>query len=145
MHRHWEVSLNLSSLLHFHVKQFAIGKVGVEKIMVSLTRNDYEPDICFYRKEIADTFTPKQLLFPAPDFIVEILSDSIVKYDRGIKKTDYAAHGVAEYWIVDPEAKTIEQYILDNKTFTLKNIMGKEGNLLSEAVKGFMVEWGQIF
>ncbi|MEY4539280.1 MAG: hypothetical protein RLZZ306_1037, partial [Bacteroidota bacterium] len=28
-----------------------LGFVGIEKIMITLTRNDYEPDICFFKKE----------------------------------------------------------------------------------------------
>ena len=49
---------------------------------------------------------------PAPDFIAEILSDSTASVDRGVKFQDYAAHGVGEYWIVDPVQQTIEQYRL---------------------------------
>ena len=35
------------------------------------------------------------------DFVVEVLYPSTTGYDRGIKKVDYALHGVAEYWIID--------------------------------------------
>ncbi len=45
-----------------------------------------------------------QSKFPAPDLIVEVLSESTEANDRGIKFEDYAAHGVVEYWIVDPMA-----------------------------------------
>lgn len=50
--------------------------------------------------------------FPAPDFIVEVLSDSTEKNDRGIKFEDYADHGVEEYWIIDPTTEVLEQYRL---------------------------------
>lgn len=40
--RHWEVSMHLSSLLHSYVYKNKLGKVGVEKVMVRLTRNDYD-------------------------------------------------------------------------------------------------------
>ncbi len=56
--------------------------------------------------------TDDQLLFPAPDFIVEILSKGTASVDKGVKKTDYAAHGVREYWIIDPIRQRIGQYIL---------------------------------
>ena len=32
--------------------------------------------------------------------------------DRGVKMEDYAAHGVGEYWIVDADKRSIEQYLL---------------------------------
>ena len=44
------------------------------------------------------------------------LSKSTVGQDRGAKKTRYEKLGVAEYWVVDPEAKQIEQYVLDPAT-----------------------------
>jgi Uma2 family endonuclease len=89
-----------------------LGLVGTEKVMITLTRNDYEPDIVFFSSEKAGAFTDEQVLFPAPDFIVEILSKKTAVTDRGIKKDDYAAHGVSEYWIIDPVKQRIEQYIL---------------------------------
>ena len=60
------------------------------------------PDICFWSKEKADGFLDDQMIFPAPDFVVEILSKSTTKNDRTIKHQDYAAHGIREYWIIDP-------------------------------------------
>ena len=36
--------------------------------MITLTRNDYEPDICFFKKEKSDDFVENQTLFPAPDY-----------------------------------------------------------------------------
>jgi len=89
-----------------------LGHVGHEKIMISLTRNDYEPDICFFSKAKSEQFFPEQTRFPAPDFIAEVLSGSTEAKDRDIKFKDYAAHSVGEYWIVDPSREFVEQYIL---------------------------------
>ena len=47
----------------------------------------------------------------APDLAVEVLSPSTAKNDRMHKKTVYGACGVREYWLVDPENRTIEQYL----------------------------------
>jgi Uma2 family endonuclease len=110
--RHWSASDLLSRVLSVYASVKKLGQVGTEKVMIALTRNDYEPDIVFFSKEKADTFTDDQVLFPAPDFIVEILSRKTASTDRGTKKDDYAAHGVREYWIVDPAKQRIEQYVL---------------------------------
>jgi Uma2 family endonuclease len=143
--RHLDVSMKLSSLLHIYVTNNKLGKVGVEKMMIRLTRNDYEPDICFFKKDRADTFTPDQALFPAPDFAVEILSDSTEKIDRGIKFIDYAAHGVAEYWIIDPAKKTIEKYLLQQEKYLLEAKLAAEGRLYSTIVSGFVADLSEVF
>lgn len=143
--QHLEVSMKLSALLHVYVIKNKLGKVWVEKVMIRLTRNDYEPDICFFKKERADTFTPDQALFPAPDFVVEILSDSTEKIDRGIKFIDYAAHGITEYWIVDPVKKTIEKYLLQQGDYTLEAKLAVEGRLHSNVVTGFIIDLREVF
>jgi Uma2 family endonuclease len=110
--RHNAASGHLYRLLSSYVAVHRLGYVGFEKIMVSLTRNDYEPDICFFGTAKAALFTPDQMRFPAPDLIVEVISESTERNDRGVKFDDYAAHGVREYWIIDPDAETLEQYHL---------------------------------
>jgi Uma2 family endonuclease len=107
------------------------GFVGYEKILISLSRNDYEPDICYFNKELAKDFHPKKMQFPAPDFVVEVLSESTEERDRGIKFEDYAFHGIAEYWIVDPEKQLVEQYIFEDKKYSLKM---KSGTVLLESI-----------
>ena len=105
--QHGQVVRLLLRILDSFVRLRGLGVVGVEKMMIALTRNDYEPDLCFWRRETADSFTPEQWRFPAPDLVVEVLSESTADRDRGVKLEDYAAHGVAEYWIVDPDEGTI--------------------------------------
>jgi len=45
-----------------------------------------------------------------PDFIVEVVSPSSKTHDRVRKRELYARHGVSEYWLVDPDAKTVTIY-----------------------------------
>ena len=58
----------------------------------------------------------------APNLVVEVLSPSTAKNDRGYKKDVYERSGVPEYWIVDPFRKSIEVYLLENGRYTLDNI-----------------------
>ncbi len=143
--KHWKVSIRLSSSLHNYVEENDLGEVGVEKVMISLSRNDYEPDIVFFLKEKVDQFQPDQMHFPAPDFVVEIVSDSTEGRDRGIKFDDYAAHGVQEYWIVDPREQSVEQYLLRGKTFELHQKLVGSGQLNSRVIEGFVLDIGSLF
>lgn len=143
--QHWRVSANLCALLIPHVNEHQLGEVGVEKAMIRLTRNDYEPDICFFTKEKAKDFTPDQMLFPAPDFVVEITYPSTEKVDREEKFIDYAAHGIPEYWIIDPEKQALEQYALEGRNYELRQKLIRKGSVESLVIKGFEVDLASVF
>lgn len=134
----------LVNLLHNYVHTHDLGLVGYEKLLIALTRNDYEPDVCFFRKEKSQQFKLEQVRFPTPDFIVEVLSPGTEKYDRGVKFEDYAAHGVAEYWIVDPDDKIVEKYLLKDKVYSLQ-LKSNSGIIKSSVINGFEAEIVAIF
>jgi Uma2 family endonuclease len=141
---HNEATGNIYMLLKVYALQYDLGWVGVEKVLVSLTRNDYEPDVCFWKKDQAQHFTEDQMQFPAPDLAIEVLSPKTVKTDRTTKYVDYEAHGVHEYWIVDPKKKQVEQFILINGQYYLR-LKSSEGDIKSEAVEGFIIDVEAFF
>jgi Uma2 family endonuclease len=126
----------LQTLLSVYVRINGLGRIYVEKLMIELTRNSFEPDLCFFTANRDAQFDEEQMLFPAPDFVIEILSRKTEKYDRGVKFEDYEAHGIKEYWIVDPTHKTIEQYLLKNKRYELA-VKSNDGYIESKVIKGF--------
>ena len=141
---HSETSRNLFTLLDVYVSIHDLGFAAFEKVMVSLTRNDYEPDICFFGQTRASQIAKGQTRYPAPDFIAEFLSTSTKARDRGIKFQDYASHGVTEYWIIDPDTEIVEQYVLQAGTFELK-IKAQSGEVASVAIPGFAIPVRAIF
>ena len=145
--KHLSICDLLSRIISVYASHKKLGVVRVEKAMIALTRNDYEPDICFFGNEKAQHFTPDQLLFPAPDFIVEILSKRTAKRDRGIKFIDYAAHGVREYWIVDPNKDKIEQYALlgDLKEYFPIATVEIGDDIQSRIIEGFEIPVAALF
>ena len=58
----------------------------------------------------------------APDLVVEILSPSTGRNDRTHKKDVYERYGVREYWIVSPGDLSVEQYVLEDGRFVLRDI-----------------------
>ena len=142
--RHNDCVGRLLRLLSPFVQTRDLGYVGFEKILVQFTRNDYEPDICFFGRDKAQSFTGEQMFFPPPDFVAEVLSPSTEGVDRSIKFQDYAAHGVKEYWIVDPEKEVLEQYLLSRTAFELAQ-KSASGTVKSPVIKGFEVPVRAIF
>lgn len=143
--KHNQITGRLYKLLSFFVSSNNLGFVGIEKILLRLSRNDFEPDICFFRKDVADTFSDKTMFFPAPDFVAEILSKSTEKNDRGVKFEDYAFHGVKEYWIIDPDNETAEQYLLDDEKKFQLFVKLNEGIIYSKTVTGFNIPVRALF
>lgn len=142
--RHNDVNGWLFRMMSIYNSIHSLGFVGFEKILIRLTRNDYEPDICFFKKEKSAKFTEDQMFFPAPDFVVEVLSDSTEKRDRGVKFEDYALHGVEEYWLVHPEEKYVEQYFLHQGKYELA-LKSHTGEITSKAIQGFTIPIHAIF
>ncbi|GAB5537511.1 MAG: Uma2 family endonuclease [Rubricoccaceae bacterium] len=134
----------LAQLLGAYVQVQGLGIVRSEKALVALTRNDYEPDVCVFGVEKAASIEASTLRYPAPDLAIEVLSPKTEQRDRGIKFEDYAAHGVDEYWIVDAEHETVEQYLNADGTYELAMKSGT-GLLESRAVEGFSVLVRAVF
>lgn len=141
---HNEATGLLYKLVDTYVRKNKLGFVGFEKIMTTFTRNDYEPDIVFFNTEKSKSFTKKQVLFPVPDFIVEVLSDGTKDKDRGIKFTDYENHKVGEYWIIDAEKEVVEQYLISNGQYELI-LKSSNGVIKSQVIEGFEIPIKAIF
>lgn len=57
----------------------------------------------------------------APDMVIEILSPASIERDILIKFRLYKEAGVREYWIVDPERKTVLVYVLENGRYVVSD------------------------
>jgi len=84
-----------------------------------------QPDICIIcdRSKLDDYGC-----IGAPDLIVEVLSESTAKRDYNEKFNLYEENEVKEYWIANPDLKTIEIYSLENGVYLLHGLFdAKEG------------------
>ena len=68
-----------------------------------------QPDIFIYACDPANR-SPAWADVPIPLLVVEILSPSTAKRDRGIKRQYYQARGVEEYWIFDLKSRSVESW-----------------------------------
>ena len=144
---HLDVAARVFNLMYSYVAVRGLGRVFSEKCLIRCQRNDYEPDVCFFGVSKSTTFKRGQKLFPPPDLIVEILSPSTIRNDRELKFHDYAHHGVTEYWIIDADARFVEQYTLNagtTKYHLLARVKGKR-RLVCVAIAGFDVPAAAFF
>ena len=77
------------------------------------------PDIQFYRTGNWPVGQDRGLETGHPDLAIEVISPSSRSKDRVRKLYDYAAIGIPEYWLVDPEARTLERLVLREGTYSI--------------------------
>ena len=67
----------------------------------------------------------RKRLYGAPEFVMEVLSESTRKKDMETKRNKYSSAGVKEYWIVDPDKEEILAYDFEGlnfpKTYTFED------------------------
>lgn len=81
----------------------------------------------------------------APDMIVEVLSPSSLRHDRFVKLGLYQQAGVREYWIVEPETKTVQVYMLENGIFRPCAFYGPNDVAKVNVLDGCFVELEKVF
>jgi Uma2 family endonuclease len=80
----------------------------------------------------------------APDLVIEILSPSNSRLDKLLKFHKYLEAGVREYWIVDPEEKTVQTHILDNGHY-IANIYDEKGKVPVSVLNGCVIDLAAVF
>jgi Uma2 family endonuclease len=109
----------ISGNIYHIIRKFLNGKkcTAFGEVDVYLTEKDRViPDVMIVcNRDIVKT----NGIYGAPDLIVEVLSPGTASKDRGYKRKLYERCGVREYWIVSPEALSIEVYLLQDSKLEL--------------------------
>jgi len=106
--KHQDIVLNLGRILSTFVRAHELGRILVAPVDVLFSERDVvEPDVLYVSSAHSDR-RRERYVAGAPDLVVEVLSPSSRDVDRIKKRRLYEAHGVPEYWIVDPAADTVE-------------------------------------
>ncbi len=143
--RHHDIAATIVEALRRFVKKRGLGRVFNAPVDVYFSqRETYQPDIFFVSKEKLHLVGRDKVKGP-PDLIIEILSPKTARYDLSEKKHVYESYGVKEYWIVDPNEKTIEVFEYSFKGFvSIAKAEGK-GRIGSQVLDGFSVRVEKIF
>lgn len=82
----------------------------------------------------------------APDLIIEILSPSNFRNDCLVKLNLYQQAGVREYWIVDPEEKTVHVFLLsEDTTYRHLKPYGQNDTVKVNVLEGCVIELDKVF
>ncbi len=126
------------------VTRHRLGHVRFSPLHVRLRRGKFrEPDLIFMAATHANRIGEKY--WGVPDLVAEVLSPSDPDRDRITKKKEYAQAGIPEYWIVDPEGKTVEVYLLRAKQYRLSGRLGVGDVLTSKRLPGLELSLAELF
>ncbi|MBI3741330.1 MAG: Uma2 family endonuclease [Chloroflexi bacterium] len=143
--KHQDTVGNLFALFRGFVRQNKLGRVFVAPVDVVFSEYDViEPDIVFVSANRKQIIT-KTNIRGAPDLVVEILSPSTKEIDRKTKFKLYEKYGVREYWIIDPDAETIEIYALRAEGYVLFQKFSRGDSVRSDVLSGFACMVDELF
>ena len=115
---HQQIVDRFHDLLKTWVRQHRLGETALAPIdMVMTTRRATQPDVVFIANERLGII--KERIMGAADLVAEVISPGSRRRDRIDKRDLYEQHGVREYWLIDPEAKTVEVLHLESGTYQL--------------------------
>lgn len=144
---HQRTLSNLFLDLGIYNRQKKLGQLFCAPYDVYLDDNNagIQPDILFVSHERDFIIRENNGVVGAPDLIIEILSKGTAGKDRGDKKDIYEQFAVREYWIVDPAARSVEVYGMENNRYRLHSFAAEEGTVKSLVLSGLELEVSTIF
>ena len=142
---HQSISASLFKWLVRFVEEKALGEVRFAPLDVVLSETDVvQPDLLYLSRERLK-LVREGVVQGAPDLVVEIFSPATAQRDRTLKRTLYARSGVKEYWVVDPDAQTIEVLTLGARGYKRAGLYTREQVLESPLLAGLKFSLAEVF
>ena len=141
---HQEVTFRFGRQLYEWVSKHKLGKVVLAPIdMVLSPHRVAQPDGVFISQERLGIIG--RVINGPVDLAVEVISLGDRHRDRIEKRDLYEQYGVREYWLIDPEARTVEVLHLDNGRYQL-HVRATPGEIAaSKLLPGFQIEVAVLF
>jgi Uma2 family endonuclease len=142
---HQEIVGEIFAYLRAHTRATGIGGAFMAPLDVELAPNNtFQPDIVVLLKASRRKLKARHII-GAPELVVEIISPTSETHDRYRKLAAYARAGVPEYWIVDPDSRTVEVLLLESGKYLSRGVYRGKATLPSLVVPGLAVEVEQFF
>ena len=144
--KHQKVQRHLGQRLSQFIEERDLGEFFYAPCDVYLSdSNVVQPDLLFVSREREHLLSDGQKVRGAPDLVIEILSPSSVETDRGAKRDLYGAHGVTEYWLVDPIAETISIHRQQEGVLAATDTFTRGETLRSALLAGLELHLDDVF
>lgn len=141
---HQSIVARFYKLLDAWVAARGLGQTGFAPLDMILTnRQVVQPDVFFVSTDRLSILTDR--LRGAPDLVAEVLSPGSRRRDRLDKRDLYEQHGVKEYWLIDPDALTVEVLSLERGEYQLAGRWQPGSQATSRLLPGFEIAVADLF
>jgi Uma2 family endonuclease len=143
---HQKIVAYLYGLLLAFVAPSELGTVLFAPFRIRLRRNNFrEPDVIFMLAKHASRMSEDY--WEGADLVMEVVSDTPNARARDLvkKRKEYAAAGIAEYWIIDPKDRRITVLKLAGKNYAVHGEFRAGQKARSALVNGFEADVSGCF
>lgn len=142
---HQSVLAALYRAMSAFVEQQGLGRVYFAPVDVILDDDSVvQPDLLVVLAEHMAIVKPEGVR-GAPDLVVEVLSPGTAHRDRGIKRRLYGRYGVKEYWLVDPQERTVEVTSQQNGSLETVSLVPPGSEVRSPLLPGLSLVVDDLF
>ena len=114
------------------------------KVRIS-DRRGAMPDVQFFRAGNEPKGQDRGLERGRPDLAIEVISPTSRSKDSVRKLHDYASIGVPEYWLVDPEARTLERLVLREGVYSIVEALEGDAVFAPGAFEGLEIALARLW
>jgi Uma2 family endonuclease len=140
---HQTMVLRFARILMDFTGKAKLGTAFISPLDVVLSpRRVVQPDVFFVSNARPEIIQDR--IRGAPDLVVEVISQGTWRRDRIDKKALYEQAGVREYWIIDPESRTIEVFALADNVYQLHSKATDDEDAQSRLLPGFKTAFSDL-
>jgi Uma2 family endonuclease len=141
---HQQIVLRFARVLEDWTKPRGLGIVFIAPLdMVLSPHRVTQPDVGFVSSARSNII--QRVLQGPADLVAEVVSLGGRTRDRIEKRDLYEQHGVREYWIIDPEPRSVEVLFLETAGYRSLGRSGGLDHAASQLLPGFAVPVDTLF
>jgi Uma2 family endonuclease len=125
------------------VEERELGEVFFSPVDVVLTQHRVvQPDVVFISNARRDIVQDR--IQGVPDLVMEVISEGSWQRDRIQKKALYEQFGLPEYWLIDPDSRTVEAFALVKGAYQLHSKATGAEHAKSKLLAGFKISFSEL-
>ncbi len=103
------------------------------------------PDLAGWKKERFPTTEETNWISVVPDWVCEVLSPSTLRVDKIKKMPLYGRYGIGHFWLVDPNAKTLDVFRLEAGRWVVAGLYVEDDKARAEPFQEVEIDLNELW